>query len=482
MIKQWLMVLCSVAALSCGGNNLDRVQPDLRAPASTLEFGQLPVFNEKQLRVPLENVGRATLKVTGVALGLSEGVFRIVSSPSEVATGNIENVVVAFVPPAEATYSNSLIIDSDDPQNPHLEIAISGEGLTAAKLEFNPARIEFGRVPECAGSVAQVTLSSKGTADLIIQEIGFTPDTFSGFSFVGSIKTPTTVKMTGANGLPGQIQLTVRLAVPAGTMGEVTGGIVLKTTDPLQREVVVPLSATVNRAPVGVIAMPGNSAPGGVVGLDGSASSDPDGDEPITYKWTIRNKPLSSSTTIVDPARAVTSMTLDALVPGAYEVQLDLTDSTGVKSCTPARTTVVAAPAQKLLIEMFWDNPGTDLDLHVLKTPSSGLFSKTDDCFFQNKTPLWGASAADNPSLLRDALTGYGPEVFGYQNPIDSTYRAVVYFNNDLLSPMPESKATVRIYVLGVLKGEFSRTLTKKEEAWNVGTVTWPSGEIVEVP
>jgi uncharacterized protein YfaP (DUF2135 family) len=143
---------------------------------------------------------------------------------------------------------------------------------------------------------------------------------------------------------------------------------------------------------------------------------------------------------------------------------------------------VVAAPAQKLLIEMFWDNPATDLDLHVLKSQTSSLFSRTDDCFYQDRTPSWGATAADNPELLRDALTGYGPEVFGYQNPIDSTYRAVVVFNNDLLAASPASKATVRFYEYGVLKGEFSKTLIKKDEIWEVALVTWPSGELKELP
>lgn len=89
---------------------------------------------------------------------------------------------------------------------------------------------------------------------------------------------------------------------------------------------------------------------------------------------------------------------------------------------------------------------------------------------------------ADNPSLLRDALTGYGPEIFGYQNPIETTSRAVVVFNNDLLSATPASKATVRVYEFGVLKGEFSKTLTKRDEIWEVALVTWPSGDIMELP
>lgn len=480
-MRRWVF-LTIIAQLACPGPMVNRVQPQLRVPESPIAFGTLPVLNQKQLEVPLLNVGRASLKVINVALATEDGIFHLSPAPVEVASGNTENVVVTFTPVKEAPYANTLIIDTDDLENPHLELPLTGAGLTAAKLGFMPAMLDFGRVPECAGTVAQVTLTSVGTADLIISEIGLTAETFAGFGFVGSTKAPATVKVTGANGLPGQIQLTVRLTVPAGTLGPVTGGIHLKTTDPNQIDVVIPMRATINRAPVGVISMLGNSAPGALVTLDGSGSSDPDGDSPITYKWAIRSKPLSSTTAVNEPAKAVTSMRLDPLVPGAYEVQLDLTDSLGVKSCTPARATVVAAPAQKLLVELFWDNPGTDLDLHLLKAEKSALFSATDDCFFQNRRPMWGLTADDNPELVRDALTGYGPEVFGYQNPIDSTYRAVVVFNSELLSATPASKATLRVYEFGVLKGEFSKTLAKANEVWEVAFVTWPSGEIREIP
>lgn len=482
MTRAVTVAALAVAALACPGGSVNRVQPQLRLPESTVDFGNVPVLNEKQLSVPLVNVGRATLKVNSVALGVDDGVFRVVSSVEEVASGNTEQLVVSFTPLAQAPYANALVIDTDDPENPQFEVALTGVGSTAAKLEVSPTMLDLGRVPECAGAVAQVTLTSRGSADVIIQKIELTADSFSGFGFVGSTRTPATIAMIGPDGLPGHIDLTLRLTVPVGTRGPVTGAIHLTTTDPDQRDVFIPLVATINQAPVGVIAMLGVGSPGQTVALDGRGSSDPDGDGPITYRWSLRSKPLSSDTTLVATDEPITSMRLDPQVPGAYEVQLEVIDSQGVKACAPARATVVAAPTQKLLIELFWDNAGTDLDLHVLKSETSELFSKTDDCFYQNKTPSWGPTQLDNPQLMRDALTGYGPEVFGYQNPIASTFRAVVVFNHELLSMTAASKATVRVYEYGVLRGEFSKTLTQKDEIWQAALVTWPSGDIQELP
>ncbi len=479
-----LALVAAVLTLACGGPNLGRVRPQLQPPDSPIAFGTLPVLNEKRLEVPLLNVGRADLAITNVALATDDGVFRIVSAPSVVQSGNTETIVLAFVPLKEQAYANTLSFETDDPDNAKLELPLSGTGSTRAVLAFEPPVLDFGRVPECSSAVQQLTVLSKGTADLIITSIAFSPETPAAFTFVGSTRTPATVKTTDGTGLPGQILLTVRLQVAAGSPAMLTGAIVLKTTDPDQQEVSIPLKASINRAPVATIAMLGNASPGQLVPLDGSGSMDPDGDTPLTYRWTLRSKPLSSGTSIDAPTFVSTSMRLDSMVPGAYEVQLDVTDSTGVKSCAPARATVVAAPAQKLLVELFWDNAGTDLDLHVTRTAETMVGTAPDDCFFQNRAPDWGVMGdpSDDPQLVRDALTGYGPEVFGYVNPIDTTYRVHVVFNNALLSTMPASTATVRVYLYGVLKAEVQKTMMKAGEKWPVVDVTWPSGDIKAVP
>ncbi|MEW6432585.1 MAG: choice-of-anchor D domain-containing protein [Myxococcota bacterium] len=477
------LLLLAVLAAACGGPGVSRVRPQLSPPASPVDFGTLPVLNERRVAVPVLNLGRARLTVSNVTLGSADGVFQVVSAPATVETGITENIVVAFVPTEEKAYETTLTFETDDTDNPSVTLVLKGVGSTRAAMAFDPPMLDFGRVGECTSTVLNFTITSTGTADLVVNEIAFTEGTSPAYSFVGSTRTPATVPVTGPNGLPGEIQLTVKVTVPAGSTGTQTGGIRLRTTDPDQQEVVIPLTTTVNQAPVPNIGMLGVAAPGQTVQLDGSASMDPDGDTPIEYRWTLRSKPLSSMTTIAMPDQPMASMTLDPTVPGAYEVQLDVTDAQGVKSCTPARATVVAAPAQKLLVELFWDNTGTDLDLHVLRTASSALFGIPDDCHYQNRTPDWGTpGASDDPELVRDALTGYGPEVFGYVNPIDTTYRVTVVFNNELLSATPASKATVRVYLYGVLKAEVSKTLNKKGDVWRVVDVTWPSGEVKAVP
>ncbi|MBL9038922.1 MAG: choice-of-anchor D domain-containing protein [Archangium sp.] len=466
----------------CRPDGISRALPELEPLDSPVDFGELPVLNEKTMEVRVANAGRAPLTLFSVTLGTDDGIFRLVTAPEGLQPGGTDVITVAFKPTAQQAYTSTLVVESDDADSPRVEVELKGAGSTVGRVEVMPTSLDFSRVPECAGAVQQLTILSTGTADLLITDIAFEEGTHPGYGFVGSTRTPATVKPMGANGLTGQLQLTVRLTVPPGAEGTLAGAILLSTTDPDHQVVRVPLTATVNRAPVAVIGMFGNGAPGAVVTLDGTGSSDPDGDVPLTYKWALRSKPLASTTAIAVPTDVTTSMQLDPQLPGAYEVQLDVTDAEGVKSCQPARSTVVAAPAQKLLIELFWDNPRTDLDLHVLKNGDASLFSSPGDCFFQNRAPRWGPTTADDPELVRDALTGYGPELFGYRNPIDSTYRVVVVFQNDLLAAAPASTATVRVYHFGVLKAELSRAMQAKDEIWEVADVTWPSGVVTVRP
>jgi uncharacterized protein YfaP (DUF2135 family) len=90
----------------------------------------------------------------------------------------------------------------------------------------------------------------------------------------------------------------------------------------------------------------------------------------------------------------------------------------------------------------------------------------------------------DDPELSRDALTGYGPEVFGWVNPVDGTYRIAVAFEQDYgLGMMARAtRATVRVYQYGILKAELARSMADRNEVWLVADVVWPSGEVTAVP
>ena len=85
-----------------------------------------------------------------------------------------------------------------------------------------------------------------------------------------------------------------------------------------------------NRPPV-ADAGPDKETPVGTpVSLDGTNSSDPDGDVPLRYAWTLVSAPQGSSAVLTGADTATPSLTPD--VRGIYTIELVVTDSEGLQS------------------------------------------------------------------------------------------------------------------------------------------------------
>lgn len=474
-------VAFALAFYACGPDFTQSVRPQLVPPQDLADFGPVPVLNQRHLDIDVLNVGKGTLTITRVSIKEDGVPFSIASAPEQLGPSESAPIDVVFTPPLEQDYTATLVLESDDGEHPSVEVKLVGKGSTRAIMEVEPASLDFGRVAEGQSAVKSVTVRSSGTADLVLEEIAFAEGSSPSFEFLGSVTTPSQVAFKGANGLPGEIKITVRYTVKPGAPDTAAASLRIRGTDPDLREVIIPITGAVNRAPGAAIAMLGVGAPGMQVKLDGSASTDPDGDLPLTYKWVLRSKPLGATTTIAGPEQPVTHMTLDATLPGEYVVELNVTDAAGAKNLVAARASIVAAPAQKLLIEMFWDNTVTDLDLHFLQKQNTLVGSIPDDCFYQNPNPDWGVvgDPSDDPEHLKDALVGYGPEVVGYVNPVENrTYRVVAEYLNDHGAANKASNVTIRIYEFGVVKFEKSFVLNQAGEVWSAADIEWPSGKI----
>ena len=238
--------------------------------------------------------------------------------------------------------------------------------------------------------------------------------------------------------------------------------------------------ATKPEAPVAIIDAEPYAAPLEIVWFDGSQSY-VEQSTIVSYEWEITKRPSGSNYPLqVDPTDPRFA-TLQVDIAGDYEVALTVTDERGMDDTD--RFPFSAVPWQTIHVELTWDSPETDLDLHLVSVNDGGAFSAAPyDCYFQNTNPDWGVTGvtADDPSIDIDDVDGFGPENVNLNQPIEGyTYRVLAHYYDD--RGLGATNATVRIYVSGQLKFEGIRPLDRTGAGWEVATIKWPEGLVEPV-
>tara|TARA_Y100001968_G_C19398288_1_gene739563 strand:- start:559 stop:1524 length:966 start_codon:yes stop_codon:yes gene_type:complete len=264
---------------------------------------------------------------------------------------------------------------------------------------------------------------------------------------------------------------------------------------------------------------------GELASVDGSHSSDPDNPlEELSYAWSFEVVPEGSTVTndsIIlpdeDPETEVLESALARFTPdllGTYRMNLVVTDTKDASSVA-AVVVVQAVPPSNLQLELEWNTPRADLDLHLIAPGGNyfGSFASTGgsgDCFSWDPNPDWGNgdNALDNPMLMQDADgEGEGPfrETILLSLPMDTCsadafaagecavegdYEVWVHYYSDhalaLLGPdsAQPAEATVTISVLGQELGGGPLTSPSPLEdgdVWKVGKITWPERDFFPV-
>lgn len=467
---------------ACSPEELDKVFPDLFIQNEQIDFGKIPVLHIARKNLVAANRGLARMNFQQVEIvGDDAPHFSVGEFPDQVSAGGEHTFAVTFRPRAEGSFQATLRIETNDPDEGTAQIALIGVGDTIAAIEVVPGVINFGIVGEGVSAVETFTIRSVGTADLIVEEVKFTSETPAEFLQIGSWGGACTPEDMGPCTLPvlEEVLLSVGFSPRRGQV-ILTGQIEIRSTDPANRVLVIDLAADVNRAPsplCGTDEIIG--APGDIVSFDGTGSSDADGHEPVSYSWVVKRRPLDSNTALDDDTSPTPSLELD--VAGDWEIELCVTDALGVQSLDCCRVNVKSIPSEKLYIELIWDHPSTNLDLHFLE-PDAAL-GGPGDCFWGNPTPDFGQLNfdGDDPYLDRDDLAGFGPEIVTYPDPLPGIYRIIVDYANDNGAANPATEATVRIYQFGVLVAELSRTINSDCTLWSVASVEWPSGDVAEI-
>ncbi|MCA9553588.1 MAG: PQQ-binding-like beta-propeller repeat protein [Myxococcales bacterium] len=123
------LALCSLAVTAgcagCDETGVLSVVPDIEVAPTTLDLGEVPFGVERQGTVTIRNLGNGPLTLTSVRLS-DETLFRLQKHPGDVVGAGVSDVAViaANAPEVVGTYMTTLIIESDDPDEPLEEVPV----------------------------------------------------------------------------------------------------------------------------------------------------------------------------------------------------------------------------------------------------------------------------------------------------------------------------------------------------------------------
>jgi uncharacterized membrane protein len=200
--RQWLSVDVSAGTIEAGGSqdvivtfaadgllageyvgslvieSNDPVTPELSVPAVlhvtgvgdilvlplSLDFGQQFVGYPSQLGIQVFNVGTDSLNVTSITWEGDAG-FVVAPPTLTLGPGEMDGVIVTFVPPAPGAHSGTVHLDSDDPDEPRVDIPVVGEGIIAPVIGVTPGSLSEA-LAAGGQTTRELTLSNTGGSDL----------------------------------------------------------------------------------------------------------------------------------------------------------------------------------------------------------------------------------------------------------------------------------------------------------------------------
>jgi hypothetical protein len=217
-------------------------------------------------------------------------------------------------------------------------------------------------------------------------------------------------------------------------------------------------------------------------------------------------RPVGSTVQLTTPTSALTGFTFDddlgIDLAGGYRVRGTVFDANGSSSC---ELEFEAIPGDDLLVQLSWDTPTNDIDLHVAKQGSDGRFciaatggltlvggffsqdcDNNLDCNYASCRPSsatgpeWDGVAgrtAGDPMLATDDLSGFGPESISVDVMTAGSYLVGA---NGYGMAQP-SVVSVRIFVFGRLAAELLAEVDD-DEWFEAAVVRWPADVSTEDP
>lgn len=186
-----LLGALAVSGCDCSdGETIQRLAPRVQATPNPLEYGDVFVAFTAGKALEIANVGTAVLTVSSVRVkpGSHPG-LSVEAWSGELPPAAVNTVIVRFTADALGPASGAIVIASNDPSVPELEVPVTATGVRRpgpaisvcvesvdamlARTCVDPLAVDFGMVPSGAVRGARVTITSAGDEPLIVRSADF---------------------------------------------------------------------------------------------------------------------------------------------------------------------------------------------------------------------------------------------------------------------------------------------------------------------
>ncbi|MHB8808438.1 MAG: choice-of-anchor D domain-containing protein [Desulfobulbaceae bacterium] len=211
---------------------------DINLNPATLTIGSVLIGDALAQDAVIQNLGTAALVVGDIAPAggtSTEFSFTIPGLPFAIPAGGSQIVTVTYQPVDAGTDNGSLVISSNDPDEPTVSLTFAGTGDVnpTPDIDVSPTTLSFTAVTIGNESPQTLFVQNLGTADVTISAINPCPETSAEFSWPQA--TPFTLQAKTA--------MTLSVIYAPVDEGADTGCLALSSDDPDEATVEVALQA-----------------------------------------------------------------------------------------------------------------------------------------------------------------------------------------------------------------------------------------------
>ncbi len=168
--------------VSLEGKGLSQPEPQITLLTDSLDFGSVVVNKEARKSITVKNTGHADLKINSIKVegdAFSLGnVVKIQSDKCSVLKPEEKcKITVIFKPTEEKQYTGKVIIHTNDPEKPSVDVPLTGIGLYKPELSIDVDSSDFGTVFIGDKEVKTVILENKGKGTAHILNINLISNT-----------------------------------------------------------------------------------------------------------------------------------------------------------------------------------------------------------------------------------------------------------------------------------------------------------------